>query len=114
MTDDAKPEEDQTISHQHQRWFEHFKEIDAEIGRLCLTCGVRILEPGVIERVLHNDANVCSKPNPRAFERLRSLLMMHYSVRDRAVVAMGEKETMGLINVLVERLRTRFGEQLGG
>ena len=113
MTDEAQPGEDEKASYQHRRWFEHFKEIDAEIGRLCMTCGVRILEPGVIERVLQNDSLVCSKPNPRAFEKLRSLLMMHYSVRDRAVVAMGEKETMGLINVLVERLRTRFGDQLG-
>ena len=41
------------------------------------------------------------------------LLMMHYSVRDKALVALGEQETMAIIGDIVERLRKRFGDQLG-
>jgi hypothetical protein len=38
---------------------------------------------------------------------------MHYSVRDKAVVALGEQETMLIMNDIVERLRMRFGDNLG-
>ena len=64
--------------------------------------------------MLQNDSLVCSKQNPRAFAKLRSLLMMHYSVRDRAVVALGEKETMAILSEIVARLRARVGDRLGG
>jgi hypothetical protein len=39
--------------------------------------------------------------------------MMHYSVRDKAVVAIGEKETLAILGDIVERLRTRYGDSLG-
>ena len=67
----------------------------------------------MIERVLHNDTLVCGTQNKRAFDKLRSLLMMHYSVRDRAVVALGEAETMAIMNEIVARLRSRYGDRLG-
>ena len=44
---------------------------------------------------------------------MRQLLMMHYSVRDKAVVALGEQETMAIMGDIVERLRKRFGDELG-
>jgi hypothetical protein len=68
----------------------------------------------VIERVLHKDTLVCGAQNPRDFEKLRQLLTMHYSVRDKAVVAIGEKETIAIIGELLERLRARIGDKLGG
>jgi hypothetical protein len=34
-------------------------------------------------------------------------------VRDKAVVAIGEEETMLIIGDIVERLRQRFGDELG-
>ena len=40
--------------------------------------------------------------------------MMHYSARDRAVVALGEAQTLNLITDIVERLRERLGDKLGG
>ena len=67
----------------------------------------------MIERVLHNDELVCGHRNERAFSKLRQLLMMHYSVRDKAVVAIGQQETMAIIGDIVERLRARFGDELG-
>ena len=111
MTDEAKP--DEKPHYRHDRWTKHFDEIDREIAQLSSICQVPILDPGVIERVLHKDELVCGKQNSRAFEKLRSLLMMHYSVRDRAVVTLGEAETMLIMNDIVERLRSRYGDRLG-
>ncbi|HMO46120.1 MAG TPA: hypothetical protein PKB14_08840 [Rubrivivax sp.] len=96
-----------------QRWSDHFEAIDKEIAQLSKVCQVPLLDPGVIERVLQKDALVCGHQNARAFDKLRQLLMMHYSVRDRAVVAVGEAQTMLIIGDIVERLRARFGDQLG-
>ncbi len=96
-----------------QRWTKHFEGIDNEIAQLAKVCQVQLLDPGVIERVLKNDALVCGHQNPRAFEKMRQLLMMHYSVRDKALVAIGEQETMAILGDIVERLRQRFGDQLG-
>ena len=100
-------------SYQHQRWLKHFEAIDLEIGQLAKICQVPLLDPGVIERVLRNDMLVCGHQNERAFTKLRQLLMMHYSVRDKAVVALGEEQTLALRDEILARLRNRFGDQLG-
>lgn len=107
MTQSKKP------GYSQERWYKHFESIDAEIGQLASICQVPLLDPGVIERVLHNDTLVCGNQNRRAFDKMRQLLMMHYSVRDRAVVALGEAETVMILNEIVERLRSRFGDRLG-
>ncbi|MBP6778411.1 MAG: hypothetical protein KA151_14300 [Piscinibacter sp.] len=99
--------------YRHERWYKHFEGIDFEIGQLAKVCEVQLLDPGVIERVLKNDSLVCGHQNQRAFDKMRQLLMMHYSVRDKAVVALGEAETMKIMNEIIERLRKRFGDNLG-
>jgi len=111
MTDEAKPVEEP--NYRHVRWTKHFDEIDREIAQLASICQIPLLDPGVIERVLQKDTLVCGSQNPRAFDKLRSLLMMHYSVRDRAVVALGEAETMLIMKEIIERLRSRYGDRLG-
>jgi hypothetical protein len=45
-------------------WAKNIDELDREIARLCLLCQVRILDPGIIERVLNKDASVCGASNP--------------------------------------------------
>jgi hypothetical protein len=111
MTD---PADSTPPGYQHERWTEHFVEIDKEIARLALMCQVPLLDPGVIERVLHNDSLVCGTQNKRAFEKLRQLLMMHYSVRDRALETLGPEETNQIMRDIVARLRARIGDKLGG
>lgn len=105
--------EEQQPGYRHQRWYKHFEGIDLEIGQLADVCKIPLLDPGVIERVLHKDTLVCGNYNQRAFDKLRQLLMMHYSVRDKAVVALGEAETVAILKELIERLRSRFGDRLG-
>ena len=105
---------DDTPNYRHERWFKHFDAIDREIAQLAVACKIPLLDPGVIERVLQKDTLVCGSQNKRAFDKLRGLLMMHYSVRDKALVALGEKETLAIVAEIVERLRKRIGDKLGG
>ena len=97
-----------------QWWTKNLDDVDREVARLATICNVRILDPGVIERVLRDDASVCGSRNPLAFGKLRSALMMHYHVRDKALGALGEAGTARVVAEIVESLRQRFGERLGG
>ena len=94
-------------------WSRNLDEIDREVARLAIICNVRILDPGVIERVLNDDASVCGSTNPLAFGKLRNALMMHYHAREKALGALGEAGTARVVSEIVERLRQRFGERLG-
>ena len=95
-------------------WGSSLDDIDREVARLAAVCNVRILDPGVIERILQNDSNVCGSKNPLAFDKLRNALKMHYHLRDEAVGKIGEAKTQALIAAIVERLRARVGDRLGG
>jgi len=95
-------------------WAKKFDDIDRELAQLAIICKVPLLDPGVIERVLKNDAAVCGAPNAPVFSKLRSLLMMHYAVRDQAVAALGATDAQALIEDVVKRLRERIGADLGG
>lgn len=105
---------DQPQDLQHAWWMKKFDDVDRELAQLATICKVPLLDPGVIERVLKNDASVCGSPNPKVFGKLRSLLMMHYAVRDKAVAALGGTDAQALINAVVTRLQERLGGKLGG
>lgn len=103
-----------TPGHQQQVFSKRLEEIDNEIARLALLCRIPLLDPGMLERVLKNDASVCGTDNSRAFSKLRSLLMLHYSVREKAVVELGQAETLAMVDDIVAGLRRRIGDRLGG
>ena len=71
-------------------WAKNIDELDREIGRLCALCQVRILDPGIIERVLKKDASVCGTSNPSAFAMLHDMLMFYFAIRKKSVDAVGE------------------------
>ena len=97
------------------RWYARsLSEIDREIARQASICNVPLLDPGVIERVLKNDASVCGSANPTSFGKLRNTLMMHYSIREQAVADIGETATRQVIEAIVENLRKTLGDRLGG
>jgi hypothetical protein len=75
-------------------WSKNLDEVDREVARLATICNVRILDAGIIERVLKDDASVCGSRNPLAFSKLRNALMMHYHARDKALGALGEAGTL--------------------
>ena len=89
-------------------------EVDREVARLASICNVRLLDAGVIERVLGNDASVCGTDNAMAFEKLRNVLMMHYAVRARAAESIGQAGADVLVKQIVEELKKKFGGGLGG
>ena len=89
-------------------------DVDREIARLATICNVRILDPGIIERILKNDESVCGSRNPRGFTKLRQSLMMHYQIREQAVKQLGEAGTRELVEAIVAKLRESIGERLGG
>jgi hypothetical protein len=94
-------------------WAKNIDELDREIGRLCAICQVRILDHGVIERVLKKDASVCGTPNPIAFQKLHNMLMLYFVIREESVDAVGELQTEQIEAHVVEELRKRFADLLG-
>ena len=105
-----------TEQHDHRQiawWVENIDELDREIGRLCAICQVRILDPGIIERVLKKDASVCGTPNPIAFAKLHNMLMFYFANREKAVAAVGQLQTEQIEAHVVEQLRNRFADLLG-
>jgi hypothetical protein len=94
-------------------WAKNIDELDREIGRLCVLCQVRILDPGIIERVLRKDASVCGTSNPVAFAKLHDLLMLYFANRQKAVAAVGQLQTAQIEAHVIEELRSRFADLLG-
>ena len=94
-------------------WAKNIDELDREIGRLCAICQVRILDPGIIERVLKKDISVCGTPNPIAFAKLHDMMMFYFAMRKESVDAVGQLQTAQIEAHVVEQLRTRFADLLG-
>jgi len=89
-------------------WAEDLDELDREIARLALVCQVRILDRGVLQRILRKDASVCGTDNSLAFAKLHQLLMLHLALREKSVEALGEAKTMAIEDYVVERLKKSF------
>ena len=96
-----------------RRWHEtQLGSVDDEIAKMSYICGIPLLDPGVVERVVKGDESVCSKPNAQAFSKLRGLIRMHFSLTGDSIQSLGPEETARILGQIRERLRTRF--QLGG
>ena len=89
-------------------WLHNLDEVDREIARLATLCGVRVLDPGVIERVLHNDASVSRSSNALAFKKLRELIMLHFAIRQKSAEAVGQAETAEIERYVIESLKKSF------
>lgn len=94
-------------------WANNLEELDEEIARLAVLCQIRLLEPGVIRRVLQKDAAVCGTENPVAFAKLHDLLLVHLAIRRKAVDVLGQEETASIETLVIDRLQKRFGSLLG-
>jgi hypothetical protein len=89
-------------------WASNLEEVDHEIARLATLCQVRILDPGVIERVLHKDESVCGASNPIAFRKLREMLMLHFAIRQKSADVVGQAQTAEIERYVIERLKQSF------
>ena len=95
-------------------WAEDLEEVDREIARLVHICQVSIFQPGVIGRVLKNDASVCGTENAVAFRKLHDLLMLHLAIREKAADSFGQAQTAAIEDYIIERLRKSFPDLTGG
>lgn len=95
-------------------WAKNLDERDREIARLAQLCQVRILDPGVVERVLRNDASVCGATNPAAFAKLHSMLVMHFLIRKRSVEESGQVQTAQIERDVIERLKKALRDWVDG
>jgi hypothetical protein len=102
-----------SLSPESVRWADDLEEVDREIVRLAGLCQVRVLEAGVIGRVLKNDASVCGTENPMAFRKLRHLLMLQLALRQKAAGSFGQALVTAIEDYVVERLRGSFPDLPG-
>ena len=90
------------------RWINGLDEVDREIARMAMLCGVHLLEPGTIRRVIEKDASVCGTSNPLAFAKLRGLIVLHLAIRDKAAKAFGQAQIGCVEEYIVEHLKRTF------
>ena len=89
-------------------WTNDLEDVDREIARMAMLCEVRLLEPGVVRRVLKKDASVCGTSNPLAFAKLHDLIMLHLAIREKSAEAFGQAQTARVEDYIVERLKKTF------
>ena len=94
-------------------WARSLEETDREIARLAWLCEVKILEPGVIERILRRDASVCGVENPVAFSKLHDLVILHLATNMRSIDALGPALTAQIEADIIERLRKPYAALVG-
>jgi hypothetical protein len=95
-------------------WGGQLEAVMNEITREAAICQAKLLDPGVIEAILHDNPSVCGKDNPLAFKKLRDLLMMGFVVREKVVERLGPVETDEIATAIREKLMAKFGGRLGG
>jgi hypothetical protein len=95
------------------RWHQtQLGRVDEEIARLAAICDIRMLDPGVIERVIRDDETVCGRSSKKAFRQLRALVKMHYALTADSLAALGPEESARIVDSIRTRLRARY--DLGG
>ena len=96
-----------------KQWHEmQIGNVDHEIARLATICNLRILDPGIIERMIAGDETVCGRKSSMAFRKLRGLVAMHYALTDDSIRALGPDESAKILDVIRARLGKQF--QIGG
>ena len=85
------------------QWERHFRGIADELMNHAIACNVRLREPGVIERILRNDATVCGRKNEESFRKMRNLLMAFYNSVGKAIDRIGPEDTKKIIDVISEQ-----------
>ncbi len=69
-----------------------FEEIIMELATLAQLCGIRLRDPGMADAVLRGDELIRSE-NPLAFDKMRGLLGLAYTMVEQSVAAEGAQST---------------------
>ncbi len=97
----------------HDEWEKTVEDVDLQIAQLAIMCHVRLLDPGVIERVLDNDLRICGDGHESGFEKLRGMLYLHYEVQARLAEELGPVDAAEVVQRVRQHLLVRIGRQLG-
>ncbi|WP_431100964.1 hypothetical protein [Roseateles noduli] len=97
----------------HEEWEKTVEDVDLQIAQLAIMCHVRLLDPGVIERVLDNDLRICGDGHEGGFEKLRGMLYLHYEVQARLAEELGPVDAAEVVQRVRQHLLVRIGTQLG-
>jgi hypothetical protein len=89
-------------------WLSNLESIDRELARLAKLCRVRILDPGIVDRILPGDESVRAAANSAGFRKLRNLPKLHLIAGDESVDELGQLRTAAIEQFIVERLRRAF------
>lgn len=79
------------------------------MSRLCIVCDIRMLEPGIGERVLKGDQSVCGRNNPKVFDKLRQHLMAYCHVEERAIKRLGADD----VRIMLDDVRASIARLRG-
>lgn len=96
-----------------EEWEHTVEQVDLEIAQLAIMCRIRLLDPGVLERVLDNDHRDCCEGHEGGFEKLRGMVFLHYEVQARVVEELGPADAAEVIQRVRQHLLVRIGTQLG-
>jgi hypothetical protein len=84
------------VKSRHRYWSRQIDAVAREVSKLSVACDIKILEPGLVDRILDNDDGVCGRKNPETFQEIRRLLMGLFLIEDRAVKRIGAEETKAI------------------
>lgn len=92
------------VDTKHAVWQRHLDGIATELLRLSIACDVRLRDPGVIDRILGDDASVCGRKNPEAFRKLRNLVMATYDSLGKSIDRIGPEDTKMIADAIAARI----------
>lgn len=82
----------------HTCWHRQIDNLAHELSRLAIACDVKLLQPGIAERVLNGGEAVCGRRNSRAFEQMRQHLMALFEVEGRAISRVGADDVREILD----------------
>ena len=88
----------------HRYWGRQIEGLAHELSRLAIACDIEIGKEGLVERILKDDASVCGRKNPEAFQLIRKHLMALFSVEEGAIDRIGAAETKEITDMVHEAI----------
>lgn len=82
----------------HTYWGRQIENLASELSKLAIACDIELGKPGLAERILKNDATVCGRNNPKAFEQMRLHLTALFNVEKGAVERLGPEDTKDILD----------------
>ena len=89
-----------------------FEAMVGEISKLAIACDVDVLDPESIVRSVRGDEKVCKRRNPKAFEKLRTTLIMLFQLEGQALDRLGRDDLGEIADELVARLAKLRGVEV--